>query len=86
MDHLHYEVDVFGRNVIEVKLASQANVLLLDTPNYNNYRNGRDYRYLGGLAKKSPVRLVPPHSGHWHVVVNLGGYSGTIEASVRVIS
>jgi hypothetical protein len=86
MNYLHYEVDAGPDEVIEVTLDKQANVLLLDDPNYRDYQAGRSYRYHGGLATVSPVRLRPPHSGPWHVVVDLGGYPGSVRASVETIS
>ncbi len=85
MNFLQHEVNVSSRDVIEVSLSSQANVLLLDSTNFSSYRSGRPYRYQGGLARVSPVILTPPYAGHWYVVVDLGGYSGSVRASVRVI-
>jgi hypothetical protein len=63
-----------------------ANVLLLDSMNFQQYRNQRDYKYVGGNAKRSPVNLRVPHSGRWHVVVDLGGYGGNVDASVQVLA
>lgn len=60
-------------------------MLLLDMPNYHAYRRGDRYRYTGGLTKVSPTRLRPPHAGHWHVVINLGGYGGQVRVGVRVL-
>lgn len=84
MKFLHREFDGGPDNVVSVTLSSQANVLLMDSSNFQSYRAGRSYRYFGGHAKRSPVRLVPPHQGHWHVVVDLGGYSGSVRASVSI--
>jgi len=69
-----------------VTLDKQANVMLLNDANFAAYRAGRSFRYLGGLATRSPVSLTPPHHGHWHVVVDLGGYAGTVRAGIRIIS
>lgn len=85
MDHLHREFDVGPDAVIEVTLDHPANVLLLDTTNYHDYRSGQPYRYHGGYAKASPVHLRPPRPGRWHVVVDLGGYTGAVRAAVQVI-
>lgn len=71
--------------IVEVTLSSAANVRLLDSSNFQNYRNGRRHRYYGGYAKRSPVRLKIPNSGHWYAVVDLGGYSGRVKSSVRVL-
>lgn len=72
-----------GATVI-VTLRSQANVLLMDSSNLTNYRNRRQYRGYGGRMTKSPARIPVPRDGHWHVVIDLGGYSGTIRSSVSV--
>ena len=86
MNHLHYEVNAGSHDTIQVHLDSQANVLLLDSGNYQNYCSGRSYNYRGGLAKTSPVNLAPPCHGNWHVVIDLGGYAGNVRASVQVLS
>lgn len=85
MNYLHYELDVSPDDVIEVTLDKQANVRLLDYSNYQNYKNGKDHKYYGGNAKVSPVRLRAPSSGRWHLVIDLGGYAGTVKASVNVV-
>ena len=35
--------------------------------------------------RKSPVRLVIPRDGHWHVTVDLQGLRGTTRSSIKVI-
>jgi hypothetical protein len=71
-------------DVVEVTLTSGANVRLLNTTNFSNYKAGRRYQYHGGLATKSPARIVIPSSGHWHVAVDMQGLRGSTRASVRV--
>ena len=71
---------------VEITLSGNAaNVRLLDSSNFNSYRNGRRHHYYGGLAKKSPVRLQIPHSGHWHVAVDMQGLRGSVRSSARVL-
>lgn len=74
-----------GGEIVEVTLTSGANVRLMDNSNFSNYKNGRHHRYTGGLAKRSPVRLQIPNSGHWHVAIDMQGLRGTARASVRVL-
>ncbi|MDE2892684.1 MAG: DUF1883 domain-containing protein [Chloroflexota bacterium] len=75
-----------GGRIVQVTLrGNAANVRLLDGSNLSAYRNGRDHRYYGGLAKQSPVRLQVPHSGHWHVVVDFQGLRGQANVSVTVL-
>ena len=71
-----------GRIVEIVLKGNAANVQLLDSTNFNNYKNGRRYHYTGGLAKQSPVRLAVPHSGHWHVAIDMNGLRGTVNAPI----
>ena len=85
MNYLHYEFQLTTNDVVEITLDKQANVRLLDNSNFSNYKNGRQHRYIGGLVKESPVRLSPSSSGYWHLVIDLGGYAGHVNASVRVI-
>ena len=72
--------------IVEITLqGNAANVQLMDSSNFNNYVNGRKYRYIGGLATKSPVRLATSHSGHWYVAVDMRGLRGNVRSSVRVL-
>jgi hypothetical protein len=73
-------------NVVEVTLSgSAANVRLMDSSNYESYRNGRAHRYYGGLVTRSPTRIVVPSSGHWHLAIDLQGLVGTTRSSIRII-
>lgn len=85
MNYLHQQLSAGPDDVIEVTLDGQANVMLLDPGNFERYRRGETFRYHGGLVNESPARLVPPHIGEWHVVVDLGGYAGRVRAGVRVL-
>ena len=72
--------------IVEITLrGSAANIRLLDSANFNSYRNGRQHRYHGGLARKSPVQLQIPRSGRWHVAVDMQGLGGTVRSSARVL-
>jgi len=85
MSFVHSDLGHLNDNqVVEVTIDRAANVFLMDSTNFNNYRQGRNYRYFGGQAVRSPVRLAVPHSGHWHVAIDLGGGSGSIRSGVRV--
>lgn len=85
MNYLHSEACIGPDNCFLVSLSSQANVMLLDDCNYQNYRAGRRYNYRGGVAKRSPVRMQPPRLGNWHLVIDIGGYAGNVRANVEVI-
>lgn len=71
--------------IIEVTLTSGANVRLMNSSNFSNYKNGRRHSYTGGLAKRSPLRLAIPSSGHWHVAIDMQGLRGSTKASIRIL-
>lgn len=85
MNFLHYDFTLESDDIVEVTLDKQANVRLLDDINFSQYKRGQKHSYYGGLAKQSPVRLKPPTPGHWNLVIDLGGYAGTVRASARII-
>jgi hypothetical protein len=85
MNFLHYPLNLSSGDTVEVILDREANVRLLDEANFAKYQQGEQHTYYGGLAKKSPVRIRAPHPGSWHLVIDLGGYAGTVKASVKTI-
>jgi len=84
MDFLHTEFWGGEEHTVVVTVDGQCNVMLLDGVNFSSYRNGQGFTYYGGWAARSPVLITPPHQGHWHVVVDLGGRSGQVKAGVRI--
>lgn len=85
MNFLHYNLNLFSGDVVEITLDKQANVRLMDDNNFSNYKNGMRHQYYGGYTTLSPARITAPRQGHWHLVIDLGGYSGKVNASVRVL-
>ena len=87
MQFTHYDLGTLSKGqIVEIYLSgSAANVRLMDSSNFQNYKNGRSHRYFGGLAKQSPVRLPIPSSGHWHVTVDMQGLRGTVRSSIRML-
>ena len=86
MQFVQYDLKQLEKgNIVEVCLSSQANVKLMTSSEFSNYKNGRRHHYYGGLAKVSPIKILVPHSGHWYVTIDLGGYGGKIKSSVRVL-
>jgi len=85
-DHLHKRLFLKEGDVVEVNSDTQANVTLMDDSEYANYKEGRSYRYYGGFFTHFPATLVPPHSGYWNVVLDLGGGQASVRHSMRVVS
>lgn len=85
MNFLHKQLDLALDAAVEVTLDHAANVQLLDDANFEQYRRGQPYRYYGGHADVSPVRVPAPTAGRWHLVIDLGGGVGRVRASCRVL-
>ena len=86
MQFIHNDLGQRQRGeIVEITLTSGANVRLMDSSNFSNYKNGRRHQYIGGLAKQSPLRLQIPTTGYWHVAVDMQGLVGSTRASFRVL-
>ncbi len=87
MNFTHYNLGHLDRgSVVVVTLSgSAANVRLMDDSNLSSYKSGRQHRYYGGLARNSPTQLQVPHSGSWHLVVDMQGLRGTVRSGVKVV-
>jgi hypothetical protein len=85
MEHLYYDLGHQKKGAVAVvTLDKQANVRLMTSSNYRAFSSGRQSRFHGGLARKSPVRLGIPSNDHWYVVVDFGGLPGQVRAGVQV--
>jgi hypothetical protein len=85
VDYVYYDLGYrdAGEAVI-VEVDRTANVMLLDDSGLSSYRRRQRFQYVGGRATQSPVSIPVPRSGHWHVVIDLGGAQGSIRSSVSV--
>jgi hypothetical protein len=85
VQHLYFDLKQQKKGAVAVvTLDKQANVRLMTASNYSAFKSGRRFTFHGGRATKSPARLPIPSSGHWWVVVDLGGLAGRVRASVAV--
>lgn len=87
MDFIKYDLGQLetGR-VVEITLEGNgAYVRLLDSANFNDYKNGKKCMYIGGLISKSPVRLKTSHADHWYVAIDMGGLNGKVNTTARVL-
>ena len=86
MNYSYYDLgQVEAGKIVEITLTKAANVRLMDSSNYNSYKNGKKHHYYGGYIKRSPYRIQVPRSGHWYVTIDLGGYAGSLRHGVRVL-
>jgi hypothetical protein len=84
--YTHYDLqEQRAGTVIEITLSAVANVRLMNAVNFLRFTETLKHQFVGGVAKKSPVRLSLPETGHWHVVVDMEGHHGQAESNVKMI-
>lgn len=71
---------------IEVTLSAVNNVRLMTATNFQRFTERLDFKYVGGVARRSPIRLVIPENGHWLLIVDMEGHNGLAESSVKLIA
>ena len=77
----HYDLkEQRAGTIIEVTLSAVNNVRLMTPTNFQRFKETLDYKFLGGVAKKSPLKIVIPESGHWHLIVDMEGHHGLAES------
>ena len=82
----HYDLgEQRAGTVIEITLSAVSNVRLITAGNYQRFTETLKHQFVGGVAKKSPIRLSVPEAGHWHLVVDMEGHNGLAESSVKLI-
>ncbi|HAF8818523.1 TPA: DUF1883 domain-containing protein [Salmonella enterica] len=48
-------------------------IYLMTDGNFNKFKNGKPcHRHAGGLCNSFPVRLKPPSTGNWSIVITAG--------------
>ncbi|MBX9678071.1 MAG: DUF1883 domain-containing protein [Gemmataceae bacterium] len=86
MNYLHSELQLDSGDMVEITLDHAANVMLLDTANFELYKQRKPYQYFGGHAEETPTYVAAPARGRWHLVVDLGGAPGTVRAGFRIVA
>jgi len=86
MKYQHYNLNnLSAGKVVEIILSGNAaNVKLMDSNNFHNYKNGRQHSYYGGHVTSSVTKLKIPCFGSWHIAIDLGGRSGHVSSRVNV--
>jgi len=65
--------DTNGSLSVEVHLKHAADVFLLDSINFQNYKAGRRYKFYGGHYTRTPVNISVNGAGRWYLIVQGGG-------------
>lgn len=65
--------DSNGSLSVEVHLQHAADVFLVDSSNFQNFKSGRRFKYFGGHYTRTPVRISVDGVGRWYLIVQGGG-------------
>lgn len=57
-------------------------MFLVDSSNFQAFKNNRNFRYRGGLIKRSPHDFVIPSAGHWYIVAHTWGLRNSARIEV----
>lgn len=86
MEFLYKDLGILsGGTTVEVTLRNAANIRLMDEVNFRAFRNNGSHRAVAHYVKQSPYLVTVPNAGHWYIVLDLGGASGRIEYSIRLL-
>jgi hypothetical protein len=82
MNYLYWSLSARQGQIVEVTIDHATNVLLLTEAEFERFQRGMSYEYRGGSYTATPVRIVVPYHGWWHVVV----CPGPVTATIKVLS
>jgi hypothetical protein len=69
-DFMHQREYLEAGTIVVVTSNTQCNVRVMDDSNFRSFQNRQGCRFLGGGARRFPVRITVPTSGHWNVVID----------------
>ena len=69
--------DSNGTLSVTVKLKNASNVFLVDSANFQHYKNGARFTCYGGYYNKSPLTITVNGNGRWYLIVENSDYSYT---------
>ncbi|NTF07793.1 DUF1883 domain-containing protein [Agrobacterium rubi] len=82
----HYDLkELRAGAIIEVSLNAVNNVRLMTSCNYMRFVEMLDFKYLGGVAKTSPLRVTIPETSQWHLIVDCEGHHDLAESAVKIL-
>jgi hypothetical protein len=85
MKYLLYDLGtVKAGDTVEISLGYAANVRLIDSENYELYKQKIQHRFTGGYIERSPYKVTIQDDGHWYVIIDSGSFFAKIKALVKL--
>lgn len=80
-----YEEGNFRKDdILSIKIDRKVNIYLMDNSNFSRYKNNWNFEHYGGAANTSPYNIKVPRTGHWYIIIDLGGGTGILNYSIKV--
>ncbi len=84
-DFIHAREYLDSGDVVRLDCDTQCNFMIMTDTNFSAYRSGGRFNYHGGHYKRFPAAIDVPSSGHWNVVIDLGGGRANIRYNVSYL-
>lgn len=85
MNFIHSREYLNQGDVVRLDCDTQCNFMITNDSNFSSYRRGGQYTYHGGHFTHFPATITVPRTGHWNVVIDLGGGSASIRYNLSYI-
>ncbi len=72
-------------DIVNLKCDTQCNFRIMTDSDFSSYKRGGRFQYYGGHYKMFPANITVPHTGHWNVVIDLGGGQANIRYGLSYI-
>jgi len=72
-------------DILIIAVDRSVNIYLVDSINFQHYKNGNSFECYTSKSASSPYSITVPRSGHWYIVLDLGGGSGILNYSIKVL-
>ena len=72
-------------DILIITVDRKVNIYLLDNTNFQRYKDGNGFEYFSSSANGSPYSITVPRSGQWYIVLDLGGGTGILNYSIKVL-
>lgn len=82
---VHAQQNLAKGDIVIVQCSHQCNVFLLDDANFELYRTRKKHQFYGGHFTHFPAKLPVPKTGHWNVVIDLGGRQASIQHTISYV-